>query len=71
MKKKFAICAIASNENLYLRDWVKYHVDLGVCKIILFDNSPIYGDYPQQVIGDYVSENIVDIINIRKDDVNP
>ena len=69
--KKLAICAIASNENLYLRDWVKYHIDLGVQKIILFDNSPVDGDYPQQVIGDYIAERIVSIIHVRKEGFNP
>lgn len=69
--KKLAICAIASNENLYLRDWVKYHIELGVSKIILFDNSPVTGDYPQQVIGDYIADRSVDVVNVRKDGFNP
>lgn len=68
---RVAICAIASNENLYLRDWVRYHIGLGVKKIVLFDNSPLQGDCPQMVIGDYVSSGWVTIIHVRKKSVNP
>ena len=66
-----AICAIASNENLYLRDWVSYHRGIGVQKIILFDNSPSGGDYPEQVIGDYAAKGLVEIIRVRKEGRNP
>jgi len=69
--KKLAICAIASNENLYLRDWVKYHMELGVSKIILFDNSPVNGDFPQQVVGDYITDRSVEVVLVRKDGFNP
>ena len=64
-KTKIAICAIIKNENLYLREWVEYHKNLGFDKIILYDNNPIDGEVPHQVIGDYVMSGFVDVHNIR------
>ena len=62
---KIAICAIIKNENLYLREWVEYHKRLGFDKIILYDNNPVDGEVPHQVIGDYVMDGYVDVHNIR------
>lgn len=59
------ICAIIRNENLYLREWVEYHLALGFDKIILYDNNAIDGEYPHQVIGDYIMTGKVDVHNIR------
>ena len=49
---KLGICCIVKQENLYLRDWVKYYYDMGITKIVLYDNNNVDGEYPQQVIGD-------------------
>lgn len=56
---KLGICCIVKQENLYLRDWVKYYYDMGVNKIVLYDNNDINGEYPQQVIGDYIANGFV------------
>jgi hypothetical protein len=60
-----AICLIIKNENLYLREWVKYYKDLGAAAIILYDNNDINGEYPQQVIGDYVADGFVKYHDVR------
>ena len=60
-----AICCIVKQENLYLRDWVKYYYDMGVTKIVLYDNNDVDGEYPQQVIGDYIASGFVDYKNAR------
>lgn len=62
---RIGICAIIKNENLYLREWVEYHKKLGFDKIMLYDNNPSGGEYPQQVIGDYVMDGFVDVYNAR------
>lgn len=62
---KIAICAIIKNENLYLREWIEYHKRLGFDKIIIYDNNPVDGEVPHQVIGDYVMDGYVDVHNIR------
>lgn len=36
---KLAICCIAKNENLTICDWVKHHLDLGIDKVVIFDNN--------------------------------
>ena len=62
---KIGICCIVKQENLYLRDWVKYYHDMGISKIILYDNNDVKGEYPQQVIGDYIANGFVDYKNAR------
>lgn len=52
-------------ENLYLRDWVKYYYDMGIKNIILYDNNDINGEYPQQVIGDFIANDFVIYKNAR------
>jgi hypothetical protein len=62
---KIAVCCIVKQENLYLRDWVKYYHDMGITKIVLYDNNDVNGEYPQQVIGDYIASGFVDYKNAR------
>jgi hypothetical protein len=62
---QIAICAIFKNENLYLREWVEYHKKIGFDKIILYDNNDINGEYPHQVIGDYIMNGYVEVHNVR------
>lgn len=62
---KIAICAIAKQENLYLREWVEYYYNMGVTNIILYDNNNINGEYPHQVIGDYISSGFVIYKDVR------
>lgn len=52
---KTLLCCIVKMENLYLRDFVEYYKNLGFDNIVLYDNNDETGEYPQQVIGDYVS----------------
>lgn len=39
MAETAVICAIALNEELYLPEWVKYHLSLGFDHIYIYDNS--------------------------------
>jgi Glycosyl transferase family 2 len=36
---KFAICAIAKNEALYIEEWIAFHFLQGVSEILIFDNE--------------------------------
>lgn len=60
-----AVCCIVKMENLYLRDFVEYYKNLGVSQIILYDNNDENGEYPQQVIGDYIDSGYVIYIDAR------
>lgn len=62
---KTALCAIAKNENLYIREWVEYYMKLGFSNIILYDNNNINGECFEEVINDYIESGFVKIINFR------
>ena len=51
---KCAICAIAKNENDYINDWCKWHLDLGFDKIYLFDNN----DPSTEFVGNFIDSDI-------------
>lgn len=62
---KIAICAIAKNENLYIKEWVEYYKTIGIDKIFLYDNNDINGEHFEDVISKYIENNFVEIINYR------
>ena len=62
---KIALCAIAKNENLYIREWVEYYKNLGISKVFLYDNNDIDGETFDEVINDYIQSNFVEVIDVR------
>lgn len=62
---KVLICAIAKNENRYIREWVEYYHGLGVSKIVLYDNNDADGEKFDSVINDYIENGFVEIVNYR------
>ena len=62
---KVCVCAIAKNENLYIREWVEHYRDLGVDEIFLYDNNESDGERFEWVIGDYIDEGFVKVIDVR------
>lgn len=57
---KCAICAIAKNENDYINEWCKYHLNLGFDEIYIFDNNDKTAEY----IGNRIDKNIKDKVFI-------
>lgn len=58
------ICALAKNEHLYINEWVKHYINLGIDHIYLYDNDNEDSPY----IGNYIDEklkNKITIYNIR------
>lgn len=55
MQVKSLLCAIARNENRYLKEWIDYHYNLGFDKIIIFDNNDT----------EFIPFDNVEIINYR------
>lgn len=47
---KIAIVAIAKNENLYVNEWIDFHLNLGFDNIIICDNNDEDGERLSQVI---------------------
>ena len=62
---KVALCAIAKNENLYIREWVEWYKNLGISKIFLYDNNELDGEKFEEVINDYIESGFVEVINRR------
>ena len=62
---KTCICAIAKNENHYIREWVEHYYKLKFSNIILYDNNDINGERFDDVINDYIKNGFVKTINVR------
>ena len=62
---KTLLCCIVKLENLYLRDFVEYYKNIGFTNIVLYDNNDENGEYPQQVIGDYIANGFVIYEDVR------
>lgn len=52
-------------ENLYLRDFIEYYKNIGFTNIVLYDNNDENGEYPHQVIGDYIANGFVIYKDVR------
>lgn len=59
------ICAIAKEENEYIREWVEYHLKIGFDKIYLWDNNDEKGERFEYVIDDYIQNEKVVILDCR------
>ena len=62
---KVALCAIAKNENLYIREWVEWYKNIGISKIFLYDNNELDGERFEEVINDYIESGFVEVIDKR------
>lgn len=54
------ICAIARNENQYINEWVKHHLDIGFSHIYIYDNNSTSDPY----IGDCIDKDLLDRVTI-------
>lgn len=58
------VCAMAKNEHLYINEWVKHYIDLGIDKIYIYDND----DLDKPSIKDFIDPKLLEkcvIKNIR------
>ena len=67
---KVAVCAIAKNENLYIREWVEWYKNIGMSKIFLYDHNDPDGERFDEVIGDYIESGFVEVIDVRGEEVS-
>ena len=56
---ELAICAIFNNEGLYLKEWIEFHLLVGVKKFYLYNNSST--DNFMEVLAPYIESGIVDL----------
>ena len=53
-----AVCAIAKNEGAYFKEWIEWHLKLGVDKFYIYDNEST--DNTKQVLQPYIESGIVE-----------
>ena len=64
-KLKVCLCTIGKLENLYVREYISHYIKYGVDKIFIYDNNDLNGERFENVINDYIENDIVEIINYR------
>ena len=62
---KIGICTLGKDENKYIKEFVEYYKNYGVDKIYLYDNNDIDGERFDDVIGEYINNEFVEIIDWR------
>jgi len=62
---KICICTLGKDENRYITEFVEYYKNYGIDKIYLYDNNDIEGERFEKVIGKYVDNSFVEIIDWR------
>ena len=63
--KDVALCVIAKNENLYIKEFVEYYKHLGIKKIYLYDNNDINGENFNDILNSYINSKFIKVKNIR------
>ena len=63
--KDVALCVIAKNENLYIKEYVEYYKNLGIKKIYLYDNNDINGENFDDILNSYINSEFIKVKNIR------
>ena len=49
--QNIVICTIARKENLYIKEWVDYHLSIGFTHIYIFDNNREGEERVSEIIG--------------------
>ena len=62
---KICICTLGKEENRYITEFIEHYKNYGVDKIYLYDNNDIDGERFENVIGKYIDNKYVEIIDWR------
>jgi hypothetical protein len=62
---KICICTIGKQENRYIKEYIEYYKKFGIDKIFLYDNNDLNGEYFENILEKYQSEDFVEIKNLR------
>lgn len=62
---KTLLCCIGRKENRYIREFVEYYKEIGFTHICLYDNNYEGEEHFEDVIGDYVDEEYVTLVDYR------
>jgi len=58
---RVVVCALAKNEHLYINEWIKHYIGLGVDTIYIYDNDELDSPY----IKDYIDKDYLDKVVIK------
>jgi len=62
---RVCMCAIAKEENKYIKEFVDHYKNYDIDKIYIFDNNNIGGERFEDVIQDYIDSGFVELVNYR------
>lgn len=62
---KVLLCCIGKLENKYIKEFIDYYKNLGVDKVVLYDNNDEGGEDFRDAIGDYINSMYVILENVR------
>ena len=60
-KYEISICAIFKNEKKYLKEWIEYHLLIGIDHFYLYNNNS--SDFPLNTLASYIKKGIVTVIS--------
>lgn len=64
MNNKICIVACLKHEELYVKEWLDYHIECGIDHFFLCDNNESDYEYPLiDIVQEYVDKGIVDVID--------
>ena len=69
-KHFICFCMLVKRENLYMRDIIGYHKNIGFDKFILVDNNYPNEERLSDVLQDYINNNMVTILDYRGISIN-
>ena len=62
---KVALCVVAKQENIYIKEYVDYYLNLGIKKIFLYDNNELEGENFEEILENEINIGLIEIINFR------
>ena len=60
-----ALCVIAKQENKYIKEFINHYKNLGINKIILYDNNEMHEENFNEILKDEIEDNYVKLIDFR------
>lgn len=62
---RVALCVVAKQENLYIKEFIDYYLKLGFNKIFLYDNNNINGENFEKILNKEIKEGLIRITDFR------
>ena len=62
---KICLCAVAKEENKYIREFIEHYKNYDIDKIYIFDNNDKNGEKLEDVIVDYIKNGFVELIDYK------